>query len=625
MDAKWKRYTPMLWVLAGFSFAAALAEGYFYYGQYAAHPLLRVLMTVQNALKAFLFSPDLEIKEVAAALDGAAEPELAAGYAYGVAVFTAPLCTATALFLLAERAVCRAFAGLRNWGGTPVLVCGYNADVRAMLEGQERKDPRRYRIHLACAEPLDDKILLWLARHGAVCHQADLLTMPEGRRTALFRRIRLDRVKLVLLMEPSATRNFSLYRALTAPGSPLGEGARCYCLCEDEAARRIIEDACDQSRGSGRAELSLFSLAEMEADSVFASVPLHTVNLEREESRPDRLDVHLLIAGFGAVGQQVLLQAVNLGVLSSSNRVCIDVVDQDMERGWERFTNRFHPSVDAEPDGDEIRLAPPTADGELRIRFHRADVMGRGFARLIERLHGEMPLTYAAVCPGQADAGMHCAVELQKLGGGFPVALRMEQDLEAAEYLEQDRGTFREVFPIPVSSRLLSVDYISDEDRARQAREFNRAYQEVQPVPEGGHGSESGEDGWRELKMYQRRANFLLCRHQVVKRAINPLSPEMRERCFGPEGIILRRGADGYHCGRDGRAMSDAINAVPEIRELAMTEHRRWCCVMAADGWHLAARKNEALRQTPYLTTWEIMCREHPDVAVYDLLTYLTQ
>lgn len=79
----------------------------------------------------------------------------------------------------------------------------------------------------------------------------------------------------------------------------------------------------------------------------------------------------------------------------------------------------------------------PAADGELRVRFHQADVMGRGFACLLERLNKEMPLTYAAVCMGEADTGAHCIVELKKLNGGFPIALRMENDMLAAGYLKE--------------------------------------------------------------------------------------------------------------------------------------------------------------------------------------------
>lgn len=37
--------------------------------------------------------------------------------------------------------------------------------------------------------------------------------------------------------------------------------------------------------------------------------------------------------------------------------------------------------------------------------------------------------------------------------------------------------------------------------------------------------------------------------------------------------------------------MAGAINAVEEVRELAMTEHRRWCYAMVLQGWRYAEEK----------------------------------
>lgn len=439
-------------------------------------------------------------------------------------------------------------------------------------------------------------------------------------------------------MEDSPTRNFSIYRMLAGDGSPLHKEAQCYCLCEDEAARCIIESACDRRLTDGgaraAAELALFSLAEMKADSIFSALggdsgsamPLHTVNLNRSPDCSDRLDVHLLIAGFGTVGQQVLLQAINLGVLSSRNRLWIDVVDLDMDRKREHFTNRFHASVYGSAQENELLLTEPAADGELRIRFHQADVMGRGFAQLLERLNREAPLTYAAVCMGQADTGMHCIVELKKLDGNFPMALRMENDLQAASYLKQDNGTYKEVFPIAVSDHVMRISNICHEERERQARQFHDAYESIRVFPPDAAADTSPQKKhpWCTLKMYQRRANILLYRHQAVKNALSGLTREERERCFGKEGSVFRRGSDGsYRCRYEGKAMADAINAVDEVRELAMTEHRRWCYVMAMQGWHYGEEKNEARRQTPYLTTWDKLCEDHPDAAAYDLIPYL--
>lgn len=634
---KWEKYGPILWILAVASFVVATLEGFFYYAQYSQYPLFHLLMTLENSFKAFVFAPVIEINRVLAGLDGASPFRLAVGYAYGLAVFIAPLCTATALLMWAER-IARRIMNSRSWKKTPVLVFGYNDNVRTLLSGEHSAGSEQHQIHLITAGPLSDDDELWLLRHGAVSRQADFLSAPAALRKKLFHQLPMKKIRQVLLMEASPIRNFSIYRMLTGDDSPLHKEAQCYCLCEDEAARCIIEAACDQrlaGEGSPKtAELSLFSLAEMKADSIFSdfgdgsgsAMPLHTVNLNRPPDRPDRLDIHLLIAGFGTVGQQVLLQAINLGVLSSRNRLWIDAVDLDMDKKRELFSNRFHASVYSSCQENELSLTDSVADGELRIRFHQVDVMGRSFARLLSQLNQEMPLTYAAVCMGEADTGMHCIVELKKLDGNFPIALRMENDLQAAGYLKQDSGTYKEVFPIAVSDHVMRISNICHEERERQARQFNRIYGNIRLLPPDAatEGPPQKEYPWHTLKMYQRRANIFLYRHQAVKSALSGLTQEEWERFFGEKGCVLRRGSDGsYHCRYEGRAMADAINAEEAVRELAMTEHRRWCYVMAIQGWHYAEKKNETSRQTPYLTTWDKLCENHPDVAAYDLIPYL--
>lgn len=626
---KWKKYGPILWALALVSFIVATLEGIFYFARYSQYPLFRLLMTLENSCKAFVFAPTIKIGDVLAGLEGASPFQQAVGYAYGLAVFLAPLCTATALLLWAELAV-RRLMNTRQRKGAHVLIFGWNENVRTLVSGEYTGSSGQYQLHVVTAAKLSEGDELWLFRNGTVPHRMDLLTASGSRREKLFRQLPLQRVRRVLLMEDSSVWNFSIYRTLSE-NSSLFKDAQYYCLCEDEAARSFIETACDELLMNGaekRAEMTLFSLSELKADSIFSAVegdddssmPLHTVN------DPDRTDIHLLIAGFGTVGQEVLLQAINLGVLSSQNRLCVDVVDLDMDKKRDLFTNRFHTSVDAAPQEEELLVTAPTADGELRIRFHQTDVRGRGFSRLLERLNGDFPLTYAAICIEQVDIGMHCIVELKKLDGSFPIALRMENGPYAASYLKQDNGVFKEVFPIAVSDHMLRISNICHEKREQMARQFHRVYESIQLLPPGAEPSGQPPEGrpWTALKMYQRRANLLLYRHQAVKNIFGRLAPETRERCFGENGTILQRMGDGsYRCRYEGRAMADAINAEPEIRELGMTEHRRWCYVMAMQGWRWGEKKDEARRKTPYLTTWDVMCEEYPDVAIYDLMSYL--
>lgn len=56
---KRRKYGKGLTILAILSFLVACVEGYIYYSAYERFGLFRVIMTLQNSFKAFLFTPSI--------------------------------------------------------------------------------------------------------------------------------------------------------------------------------------------------------------------------------------------------------------------------------------------------------------------------------------------------------------------------------------------------------------------------------------------------------------------------------------------------------------------------------------------------------------------------------------
>ena len=54
-----------------------------------------------------------------------------------------------------------------------------------------------------------------------------------------------------------------------------------------------------------------------------------------------------------------------------------------------------------------------------------------------------------------------------------------------------------------------------------------------------------------------------------------------------------------------------------------MLEHRRWCYIMALQGWTWAPKKDAENLQTPYLTDWATMRTHFPNICLYDLIPFL--
>lgn len=70
----------------------------------------------------------------------------------------------------------------------------------------------------------------------------------------------------------------------------------------------------------------------------------------------------------------------------------------------------------------------------------------------------------------------------------------------------------------------------------------------------------------------------------------------------------------------DGGRSTDFSFSDSEVKTLATAEHERWNRERAADGWTLAAEKNVALKQTPYLLPWDELNERYPKIAAMDAI-----
>jgi len=135
--------TYLVWTAAVLSFLAACAEGWFYYADYVHLQPFQLLLIAQNAIKTFLFSPSIGADKVLATLTGTiSAAERAAGYAYLVAVFLAPLCTGCALWSAFERQLRRAFHFLAV-KQEEIVIFGYNEQVQCLLSHETSKQARK--------------------------------------------------------------------------------------------------------------------------------------------------------------------------------------------------------------------------------------------------------------------------------------------------------------------------------------------------------------------------------------------------------------------------------------------------------------------------------------------------
>lgn len=632
----------ILLALALISFLIATTEGLIYYASYP-NWFFRILLILQNSIKSFFFQSSISLDGALGTVgDGANLFKTVIAYAYGVALFTAPYCTVATVYRVLGR-LFHLVARLRmRKVKDHVVIFGYNEDVRILLS-KSLEDPSALtgrRLHLIAASSPPQEDGLRYSKAGWLVHVRDTGALTEEEAAPLLAQWGVGKSSAVLLMEEDAAANFALLQLLLKAkgknGAPLlPSKAKVYCRCEDRSLRRLIEDYYDGLAGAEKPfDLELFDVTELQVREMYRAHPLHSYHWTGPDktppagSRPRDWNVHLLLLGFGRVGQEVLLQAMNLGVAHSENPILVDVVDRAYQEKAGLFSGEL--SEDAFEIGeDRVAMRSGAADGRLEIRFHQADVRQPVFRRLLAELGAEAPFTYVVVSMEDGAAAIRGMTEVQQYllsrrMENTPVLLRMDVNRILSSYLEKNENTFRNVYRMLDRRAFLSLGLLFAFDLDRSAKEFNRIYsgirinQSLSPDP-----APDADGSWRRLSLFQRNSSRALAAHQTVKDRIIPaLAEETGNRDAWRDLFVCENGGWRYPEGQSHRDFLAALAGDPFALELARLEHRRWCCYMASIGW-AEGERDALLRRNPNLVGWDRLAERFPENCVYDLMPLL--
>ena len=674
-----KKQNQTISILAAASFVAAMAEGFFYYAPFDQFGPLKLLTILYNAVKAFFLIPIITIPNVISNLQqNASILKLIVAHAYGVAVLLAPLCTAMATinairFLLRKKASASA-----NQASRHIFLFGYNENVACLLENHTATTKPTSRlffwkspvfdkvIHLVTAEELPESTQMAYLQKGIFVHQENCLMLSNEKLKAVLCQLHISLAQEILLFEDSTAQNFSLFLSIQKCGCPLAPDAAFYLSGENEGVRRIIEEFGNQAdQKDAIHNLTLFSIPELKVRHMFQAYPLFTYNISALDRTPEPdWDVHMLIAGFGSVGQEVLKQTIQLGVMNSSGSIIIDVVDTHADERKSMLQSMFNADYrDAQSNPDEIAISGTHADGVLKIRFHKLDVRADGFRKKLTEISADRPITYAAVCTQDADVTLHCMAEIERFihknprqNGKTPVAIRLEFNAQVADYLQEDEGTFCDVFPLGANQSILRTENIFDTQTQNECIAFHALYNQIydtvqkqQPLCSETLSPISAWDAatlsearqaWHSLASYKKNSNRCLSYHSSVKRMllcwaewhsrkgsgsfskfyetnkgnVTPAIRRLLSDCADPAGKTVI----------DSRLLSKRTENTALLEEFLKLEHRRWCYAMALNGWGWTdGPKQESLQLSPYMTHWEGLCAAHPDVCLNDIVPLL--
>lgn len=697
-------------ILAAASAVITLLEGvYYYHPEEYANPLFRWMMIFQNTIKAFGFRSEIGLREVVKKFgESRGMFETAVDYTYTFAVFTAPYCTLTVVYKVLESLFRFRILPDFLWK-KHVHVFGYNEDVKVLLKEKQKK----YRIHLVTPElPKEDE--MELLRRGIKVHLLDCLQLSESQQNHYLKRLKLKKAQVIILFEESAAKNFFLYQMFHKAESEklLSDDVKFFSRCEDESMKWLMEEYYNSHRTKKNEDtgetkqwvrdLEIVSLTELRIRKMLEEHPLHGYYLDdnkepaadviREKKTPKMLaeemkcwNLHLLIVGFGKLGQQLLLQAMNMGVVSSENKILIDVVDFRIEEKKSIFANNFHENY-VDISNHEMKIPSTKADGELNIRFHQMDIRYKQFFELLCKngsVENGGPYTYVAICVEDMDVGLHCMLEMDRYmqqcmekeqASRVNIGIRMEFNRQMADYLRESHSEDKRIFVIAETQDSVSMEQLIEDSLTMEAKRFNyiystltvqskEAYEEMQKektiasskqpvVPvvrkvrrkkqEDENIWEAEKKYWSGMVMFKRNSNRAVAQHGKVRKLwMERFDYVELKKQLDAFGVIYQKESDvwTFTCSEEEmvRRQSDR-NSYPLISEISRMEHRRWCYYMASLGWKRTEepggkkdetkeerKERERRKENACLCNWDDLVKHKRDMCKYDLMPLLME
>lgn len=621
----------LLIALAFISLIVSFIEGLFFYSAAKyPHPLFRIMLIVQNSIRAFGFKSDISIKNIAEIM--ANDPSLIeriVGYLYAVVLFIAPYCTLKVIYKFLDK-----LFRFRNWGifsSKPrIVIFGYNAEVKSLISGELKQ--KNYRIHIISPN-FSENELRDLSRGGVIAHQADCLSLDASQQTYFFKEMEIKKASTIVLFDQSSARNFSAYKLLneSVKTAKLKEDVKVFCRCEDRSIAQVLEDYHDKENGL---DLEIVSIPVLRVQSMLRRKPLHSF-YDHTGVPAEEKHLHLLIVGFGKLGQELLLQAMNMGVLSSKNRILIDVIDFKMDEKQNLFANHFNENYFVMEDS-QFSIPSQRADGGLTIRFHQLDIRFKRFYEQLQTLGNPEKdgiFTYIAICIKDQDIALHSLCEVQRYlqdhsAQHAVIGVQMETDKQMADYLNKNDRSYKNVFSISDCSDVISLQDLIHETLDMETKEFHKLYNSIVLCP-AGKQSESKPDDWSTLPLFKRNSSRAVAQHSSIKESVFS-GTSMEQLLHEGETLLHKEGTHWVYDDIDSFVdKQNNANDYPMVHELSKMEHRRWCYYMASLGWQGSQEKTKSKEELALqkknvcMCTWDDLINTQKDTCPYDLMWML--
>jgi len=324
-------------------------------------------------------------------------------------------------------------------------------------------------------------------------------------------------------------------------------------------------------------EARIVNLYELSARLLFDTHPLDQGAIV---ARDDPRQVHLVVMGFGQMGESVVLQAARIGHFANGRRLRLTVVDRDAEARRRRLLRRY-----------------PQFERVCDIAFVRGDCDEPETARAVAGWAGESEaVTSVAVCFDDDARSLSCALSLLSELGEARAAIyvRMGEDAGLAKLVEASSSAVAwagQVHAFGMIGRVCTRAVLLGEALDRLARAIHERYV-AQRRAAGASADDPAVASWDRLPEHLRESNRQQADHIAVKL-----------RALGCTSAPPETGREPVEAFTDG-----------EVELLARMEHARWNAGRLLAGWTPGPRDPDR-KTTPFLVPYDQL---PGDIQAYD-------
>jgi voltage-gated potassium channel Kch len=426
----------------------------------------------------------------------------------------------------------------------------------------------------------------------------------DARTRRMLSRARVQRARRVLAVSSDEQSNVgiaALTGSLVAFGQRRAALTECWLFVTSPHLRRALRgDHLFQSGRSGyRVNIRGLDFFTVAARKALQDDPLdHRPVAAGSETR-----VHLVVVGFGEMGQALALQAARIGHFANGcgwpngRKLRVTVMDARIQQRWTEFAARY-PAFESicevrqqswtpeDPGGVErlFELCPAAGPREEVVTFAvcvQSDMESAASLPSGNPLRGDDAINLSlalALAPRAGESGAQVLVQAGERRG---FGALLDADTRNPELAANLRA-------FGVVEDLCSIATLVDEEQDRLAVANHECYRrDLERRRKAGENiaPRPAEVPWEALEESFRDSNRQAADHIPVK---------LRALGYHIESV---RGGQPLHL-----AAGDA-----ELEMLARMEHARWCAEKWLDGWRFGEPRDDAKKVHPDLRPWDAL------------------